>query len=195
VIHRARRPFRHNHFHGFSALFDFLGDKVFFNRGGSGEARPSDRLEFLRLYAQPDVAETPSWPSAPITDFNPLCPPAEPRSRTRIMPQGSAISSQITITSEGLALVRPTSSRTRQAAQVHHRLRLGEHHFVPRDFSTAHIGFRLGPRHPNTGQFGQLIHNQKQPALSGVQANSMPGLPRPTIRRIGLRQALLLDSG
>src|SRR5258706_10062912 len=51
--------------------------------------------------------------SAPITDFNPLCPPAEPRSRTRIMPHGSAMSSQIKITSEGSHSVRELVGRTR----------------------------------------------------------------------------------
>src|SRR5260370_38802446 len=30
VIHRARDSFRHDHFHGLRALFDFLGDEIFF---------------------------------------------------------------------------------------------------------------------------------------------------------------------
>ena len=49
----------------------------------------------------------------------------------------------------------------RQAAQIHHRLRLGEHHFLPRDLAQAHQRFRFRPRDANAGIFGQHIHDQK----------------------------------
>ncbi len=49
----------------------------------------------------------------------------------------------------------------RQAAQIHHRLRLGQHHFVPGDLAQAHERFRFRPRDANVGVLGQRVHDQK----------------------------------
>src|ERR1700678_442485 len=78
-------------------------------------------------------------PIAEITDFNPLCPPALPRSRIRSMPHGRAASSLSTIIAAAVDWYRSSSIRTAE----------------------PDVGFRFRPRHPNSRAPAQRIQRQK----------------------------------
>ena len=47
------------------------------------------------------------------------------------------------------------------AAQIHHRLRLGQHHFVAGHFAEPHERFRFRPRDPDSRPPRQRIHRQE----------------------------------
>ena len=61
-----------------------------------------------------------------MTDFKPLCPPADPRARARSLPSGSCTSSTTISRSADVDLEVPRQLADRLAAEVHERQRLGQ---------------------------------------------------------------------
>ena len=78
-----------------------------------------------------------------MIDFRPLCVPPLPRSRIRSMPHGKSTSSISTIKSAGVALVLLEQHPNRNAAQIHHRLRLRENYFLARELAAPHVAISL----------------------------------------------------
>ena len=65
-------------------------------------------------------------PKQSMIDLKPLCPPCVPFGRIRIVPNGNARSSEMTISLSTRPLVFREQAAHRLAAQVHIGLRLGQ---------------------------------------------------------------------
>src|SRR5215218_9720717 len=117
-----------------------------------------------------------------MIDFSPLCPPAEPRSRTRIWPSGKARSSEITMScliGDSLSIF---ASKHATACPLRFMKVCGFTNFVrvpstsPRPTSELHS--RLLTLMPSS--WANLSINMN-PRLCRVDSYSFPGFHKPTI--------------
>ena len=130
-----------------------------------------------------------------MTDFNPLCPPADPRARARSLPSGSCTSSTTISRSADVDLEVPRQLADRLAAQVHERQRLDQQHRLavrpppPRD---QRLGRRRLERRCRARRASSST--TANPTLCRVPRYFAPGLPSPTIAFIdrGSSQIALL---
>src|SRR5208282_156078 len=121
-----------------------------------------------------------SVPSAPITDFSPLCPPALPRSRMRRLPQGSATSSTTIRICAGATSYRSASSRTAIPLRFMYVCGLASATSCSpmRPLPTYDLASGRSTRMPARSATRSIT---RKPRLWGVQAYSNPGFPSPTM--------------
>src|SRR6185369_15155926 len=129
-----------------------------------------------------------------MIDLSPLCPPAEPRSRMRIVPSGSARSSEITtncLTGESSSSF---ANRHDTACPLRFMNVCGFASFVAAFSICPRPTSELHSRRPTTipSSWANLSINMN-PRLCRVHSYSLPGFPKPTINIlvVGLRSWVL----
>ena len=116
-----------------------------------------------------------------MTDFSPLCPPADPRARARSRPSGSCTSSTTTSRSPASILKYRDQLADRLAAQVHERQRLGEQHARVRR-ATARSARRPAPTsNCDAPRAAPARRRPSKPTLCRVPWYSARDCPSPTI--------------
>src|SRR5215212_899606 len=117
-----------------------------------------------------------------MIDLSPLCPPAEPRSRMRILPRGKARSSEITTNCFTGNSLLSFASRQETAWPLKFMKVCGFANFVRAPATSPRPTRELHSRRPTTipSSWANLSINMN-PRLCRDHSYSFPGFPRPTI--------------
>ena len=123
-----------------------------------------------------------SSPRCAMTDFKPLCPPADPRARARSLPSGSCTSSTTISRSADVDLEVPRQLADRLPAEIHERQRLDQQHRRRRPAAaTSRSARRPAPTRTPIAARRASSSTTANPTLCRVPRYFAPGLPSPTI--------------
>src|SRR5882672_10971643 len=124
-------------------------------------------------------------PNAAMIDFKPLCPPALPRARRRIVPKGKAKSSLMTISDLPASASSSFAIRQASASPLKFMKVCG---FTSFDRRPSIIPIPVNERHSRrftvTPASAANLSMSRKPTLCRVPSYSLPGLPSPTIKYI-----------
>src|SRR6266478_6342908 len=124
-------------------------------------------------------------PKTAIIDFKPLCPPALPRARKRIVPKGRARSSLITTSDLPTSASSSFASRQANASPLTFMNVCG---FTSFDLWPSITPPPTSERHSRrftvTPSSAANLSTSRKPTLCRVHSYSLPGLPSPAIKYI-----------